>query len=420
MSFIWKCLTALYLLVHSSSAQQYQANWSSLDSRPLPIWYDQAKFGIQAHWGVYSVPAYGDESFWFNWKELNDSNLANFVQTHYKPGTTYGDFAKQFNALDFDANYFAGLIKGSGAKYFILTAKHSDGFALWPSAVEWNWNSADVGPDRDLVDELIAQLAQTISLGGNFVLNIAIDANGRVLPVFEERLKNLGDFVTDHSDAIFSSKPWIYQSDVDSVVYTSQLNNPNNLDPYRLYNPQQQNNTVIYAFVTNWPDDNLINLTRVVPTSQTTVNLLHGGPGSYSSVPFSQTSNGILVDISDVSISSFPSSNYVTFNTFVLKIQNAASQCPVNWIQNSLNKQECLTFGNSTLGWNAANSQCGILGPGATLTSITSAFENTEIAGLNQGCSNAYIGLYRNSSSSNWQWINGDTATYTNWGTGIL
>uniref|UniRef100_A0A914E0C2 alpha-L-fucosidase n=1 Tax=Acrobeloides nanus TaxID=290746 RepID=A0A914E0C2_9BILA len=269
-------------------------------------------------------------------------------------------------------------------------------------------------------DELIAQLAQTISLGGNFVLNIAIDANGRVLPVFEERLKNLGDFVTDHSEAIFSSKPWIYQSDVDSVVYTSQLKNPNNLDPYRLYNPQQQNNTVIYAFVTNWPDDNLINLTRVVPTSQTTVNLLAQGAGSYSSVPFSQTSTGILVDISDVSLSSFPSSNYVTFNTFVLKIENAADQCPVNWIQNSLNKQECLTFGNSTLGWNAANSQCGILGPGATLTSITSAFENTEISGLNQGCSNAYIGLYRNSSSSNWQWINGDTSTYTNWGTGRL
>jgi hypothetical protein len=43
------------------------------------------------------VPAYGDESFWFNWKELNDSNLANFVQTHYKPGTTYGDFAKEVN-----------------------------------------------------------------------------------------------------------------------------------------------------------------------------------------------------------------------------------------------------------------------------------------------------------------------------------
>ena len=72
----------------------------------------------------------------------------------------------------------------------------------------------------------------------------------------------------------------------------------------------------------------------------------------------------------------------MTFNTFVLKIENAASQCPVSWIQTSLNKQECLTFGNSTLSWNAANSQCGILGPGAALTSITSAFENTEIAGL--------------------------------------
>lgn len=46
---------------------RYQPTWDSLDSRPLPEWYDRDKFGIFIHWGVFSVPALG-EWFWFNWK----------------------------------------------------------------------------------------------------------------------------------------------------------------------------------------------------------------------------------------------------------------------------------------------------------------------------------------------------------------
>lgn len=47
---------------------RYTPDWSSLDSRPLPSWYDDAKFGIFIHWGVFSVPAYGSEWFWWYWK----------------------------------------------------------------------------------------------------------------------------------------------------------------------------------------------------------------------------------------------------------------------------------------------------------------------------------------------------------------
>lgn len=46
----------------------YEPDWSSLDSRPLPSWYDEAKFGIFIHWGVFSVPAFGSEWFWWYWK----------------------------------------------------------------------------------------------------------------------------------------------------------------------------------------------------------------------------------------------------------------------------------------------------------------------------------------------------------------
>lgn len=45
----------------------YEPTWKSLDSRPLPIWYDDAKIGIFIHWGVFSVPSFGSEWFWKRW-----------------------------------------------------------------------------------------------------------------------------------------------------------------------------------------------------------------------------------------------------------------------------------------------------------------------------------------------------------------
>jgi hypothetical protein len=41
--------------------QQYIANWTSIDSRPLPSWYDESKIGIFIHWGVFSVPSFSSE-----------------------------------------------------------------------------------------------------------------------------------------------------------------------------------------------------------------------------------------------------------------------------------------------------------------------------------------------------------------------
>lgn len=52
----------------SENAPKYAPTWSSLDSRTLPAWYDDAKLGIFIHWGVFSVPSFGSEWFWNNWR----------------------------------------------------------------------------------------------------------------------------------------------------------------------------------------------------------------------------------------------------------------------------------------------------------------------------------------------------------------
>ncbi|XP_796773.4 alpha-L-fucosidase [Strongylocentrotus purpuratus] len=140
------------------SSAQYQPNWNSIDSRPLPAWYDQSKFGIFIHWGVFSVPSFDNEWFWWKWKGIKQADVVKFMEDNYRPGFTYPDFAPMFKAEFFDPNQWADIFKASGAKYIVLTSKHHEGFTNWPSKYSWNWNSMDVGPKRDLVGDLAAAI----------------------------------------------------------------------------------------------------------------------------------------------------------------------------------------------------------------------------------------------------------------------
>uniref|UniRef100_A0A8D0AZI6 Tissue alpha-L-fucosidase n=1 Tax=Salvator merianae TaxID=96440 RepID=A0A8D0AZI6_SALMN len=134
--------------------QRYSPDWASLDSRPLPEWFDAAKVGVFLHWGVFSVPAWGSEWFWWSWKGESRPEYERFVRERFPPGTTYADFAHSFTALDFRPDDWARLFEQAGARYVVLTTKHHEGFTNWGSSVSWNWNSVDTGPHRDLVGDL--------------------------------------------------------------------------------------------------------------------------------------------------------------------------------------------------------------------------------------------------------------------------
>lgn len=139
---------------------QYKPNWGSLDQRPLPKWYDDSKFGIFIHWGVYSVPSFNSEWFWTDWKSQPSPNpkaqseINNYMSANFKPGFSYQDFAKDFTCEFFNATLWADIVESSGARYVLLTSKHHEGYALWPSKYSYSWNAKDVGPHRDLIQEL--------------------------------------------------------------------------------------------------------------------------------------------------------------------------------------------------------------------------------------------------------------------------
>ncbi|HET6567818.1 MAG TPA: alpha-L-fucosidase [Rhodothermales bacterium] len=166
----------------AAQAQQpprYEPNWTSLDSRPIPAWFDDAKFGIFIHWGTYSVPAYAPTgvsvyakySEWYWWRLLNEKEEGHqafkaFHDRVYGPDTKYQDFASRFKAEMFDPDQWADIFKDAGARYVVLTSKHHEGFTLWPSKYSWNWNAVDVGPHRDLAGDLIkAVRAKGLKMG---------------------------------------------------------------------------------------------------------------------------------------------------------------------------------------------------------------------------------------------------------------
>ncbi|XP_037090729.1 alpha-L-fucosidase-like [Pollicipes pollicipes] len=145
---------ALTLLLGRSASGRYEPTWASLDTRPLPGWYDEAKFGIFIHWGLFSVPSFGDEWFWEYWREQKWKPYVDFMDKNYRPNFTYADFGPQFTAEFYNPDQWADLFKASGAKYIVLTSKHHEGFTMWPSKYAWNWNAMDVGPKRDLLGDL--------------------------------------------------------------------------------------------------------------------------------------------------------------------------------------------------------------------------------------------------------------------------
>ncbi len=109
----------LLLLGLEANNNHYQPTWESIDSRPLPLWYDEAKFGIFIHWGVFSVPSFGDavaEWFWYGWKHDHYPSNVEFMKKHYPPDFTYQDFAPQFKAELFEPDYWADILKASGAR----------------------------------------------------------------------------------------------------------------------------------------------------------------------------------------------------------------------------------------------------------------------------------------------------------------
>jgi len=138
---------------------KYEPSWESLKNYSVPEWFKDVKFGIFIHWGVYAVPAFGDE--WYPRKMYRDetdrkgNNAYRHHLERHGPHSEFGykDFVPMFKAEEWDPKAWVDLFKRAGAKYVVPVAEHHDGFAMYATDRS-RWNAANMGPERDIVTEL--------------------------------------------------------------------------------------------------------------------------------------------------------------------------------------------------------------------------------------------------------------------------
>ena len=189
--FIWILTTVLLNSCQPAEKELYEPTWESLIQHEAPQWFLDAKFGIFIHWGVYAVPAYHEwylemyspKSRWGKKPEgppftaeqgdLSDSSFrasitvdANeYHRKNFGAEFDYDDFIPEFKAENYDPENWASLFKDAGAKYVVMTAKHGEEFAMWPSK-HTPRNSMDMGPHRDLAGDLLkAVRAEGMKMG---------------------------------------------------------------------------------------------------------------------------------------------------------------------------------------------------------------------------------------------------------------
>ncbi len=158
--------------------KQYEATLASLNRHPLPAWYADAKLGIFIHWGLYSVPGWAPvkhhghdfdstdyiandpyAEWYYNAMRIPGSPTQKYHEEHFGSLYNYYDFAKEFDreSAKWRPETWAQVFKDAGARYVVLTTKHHEGFALWPTEVV-NPNQGGLRAQRDIVGELTASV----------------------------------------------------------------------------------------------------------------------------------------------------------------------------------------------------------------------------------------------------------------------
>jgi alpha-L-fucosidase len=158
----------LVMMMASSKTPENNGKVEAPSDDERMAWWREAKFGLFIHWGVYAVPAgkYGDNINHGEW----------IMHRARIPSAEYKKYASQFNPVKYDPKAWVNVAKEAGMRYIVITSKHHDGFALYPSDVT-EWDVADATPyGKDLLGPLVKE-AKKAGLKMGFYYSQAQDWN---------------------------------------------------------------------------------------------------------------------------------------------------------------------------------------------------------------------------------------------------
>ena len=134
MKKIYLFIALLFCSIQVSFGQTYQPTQEILQAREK---FNDYRFGIFLHWGIYSMFAQGE---WYMTNKQLDCE-------------EYAKVANAFYPHQFNANEWVEAIKGSGARYICFTSRHHDGFSMWNTQVS-DYNIMNTPFGRDVIKEL--------------------------------------------------------------------------------------------------------------------------------------------------------------------------------------------------------------------------------------------------------------------------
>ena len=229
----------------------------SLRKHEVPDWFQDAKFGIFIHWGLYSVPAFavkelsftespevGEEYYfknnpyaeWYlNTLRIPGSPTQEYHYKQFGEDFSYADFAPIFNKEleKWNPQEWAELFKNAGAKYVVLVTKHHDGFLLWPSKYG-NPMKENYTASRNIVNELTNSIkSEGMKMG--FYYSTSFDWTFNLEPI-DARASDMTNGITTPEYTEYVKNHW-YEliDDYEPSILWSDIGAPPLLDLFELF-----------------------------------------------------------------------------------------------------------------------------------------------------------------------------------------